>query len=89
MMELIERRDVASQKVGVRLYFSQNDLVILILVPIRRNGQPLVLMGIRVAQLNLSPRGRGDLKPFRHLNLFSSACFRRYKLRGAFSKNVV
>ena len=47
MMELIERRDVASQKVGVRLYFSQNDLVILILVPNRRNGQPLVLVGIR------------------------------------------
>ena len=42
MMELIERRDVASQKVGVRLYFSQIDLVILILVPVRRNGQPLV-----------------------------------------------
>ena len=47
MMELIERRDVASQKVGVRLYFSQIDLVILILVPVRRNDQPLVLMGIR------------------------------------------
>jgi len=42
MMELIERREVASQKVGVRLYFSQIDLVILILVPVRRNGQPLV-----------------------------------------------
>ena len=47
MMELIERRVVASQKVGVRLYFSQIDLVILILVPVRRNDQPLVLMGIR------------------------------------------
>ena len=47
MMELIERREVASQKVGVRLYFSQIDLVILILVPNRRNGQPLVLVGIR------------------------------------------
>ena len=47
MMELIECRDVASQKVGVRLYFSQNNLVILILVPVRRNGQPLVLVGIR------------------------------------------
>ena len=47
MIELIERRVVALQKVGVRLYFSQNDLVILILVPVRRNGQPLVLMGIR------------------------------------------
>ena len=51
MMELIERRDVASQKVGVRLYFSQNDLVILILVPVRRNDQPLVLMGIRAQQM--------------------------------------
>ena len=39
MMELIERRDVASQKVGVRLYFSQNDLVILILVPVRLMGK--------------------------------------------------
>jgi len=48
MMELIERRVVASQKVGVRLYFSQIDLVILILVPVRRNDQPLVLMGKRV-----------------------------------------
>jgi hypothetical protein len=48
MMELIERHDVASQKVGVRLYFSQMiDLVILILIPVRRNGQPLVLVGIR------------------------------------------
>ena len=47
MMELIERRVVASQKVGVRLYFSQIDLVILILVPNRRNEQPLVLMGKR------------------------------------------
>ena len=47
MMELIERRDVASQKMGVRLFFSQNDLVILILVPVRRNGQPLVQMGKR------------------------------------------
>ena len=47
MMELIERRDVASQKVGVRLYFSQIDLVILILIPVRRNGQPLILVGIR------------------------------------------
>ena len=51
MMELIERRDVASQKVGVRLYFSQIDLVILILVPVRRNDQPLVLMGIRAQQM--------------------------------------
>ena len=34
-------------KSGSRLYFSQNDLVILILVPVRRNDQPLVLMGIR------------------------------------------
>ena len=50
MMELIERHDVASQKVGVRLYFSQIDLVILILVPVRRNDQPLVLMGIRGLQ---------------------------------------
>ena len=45
MMELIERRVVASQKVGVCLYFSQIDLVILILVPFRRNDQPLVLVG--------------------------------------------
>ena len=51
MMELIERRDVASQKVGVRLYFSQNDLVILILIPVRRNDQPLVLVGIRGRQV--------------------------------------
>ena len=48
MMELIERRVVASQKVGVRLYFSQIDLVILILIPVRRNDQPLVQMGKRV-----------------------------------------
>ena len=51
MMELIERRVVASQKVGVRLYFSQIDLVILILVPVRRNDQPLVLVGKRDAVL--------------------------------------
>ena len=50
MMELIERRDVASQKMGVRLFFSQNDLVILILVPVRRNDQPLVLMGKRASR---------------------------------------
>ena len=43
MIELFGRRVVASQKVGVRLYFSQIDLVILILVPVRRNDQPLVL----------------------------------------------
>ena len=53
MMELIERRVVASQKVGVRLYFSQIDLVILILVPNRRNDQPLVLMGKRALVWNL------------------------------------
>ena len=47
MMELIERRVVASQKVGVCLYFSQIDLVILILIPVRRNDQPLVQMGKR------------------------------------------
>jgi len=51
-MELIERRDVASQKMGVRLFFSQNDLVILILIPVRRNDQPLVLVGIRVMYQN-------------------------------------
>ena len=47
MMELIERRGGSSQKVGVRVYFSQIDLVIVILIPVRRNGQPLVLMGKR------------------------------------------
>ena len=43
MMELIERRGGSSQKVGVRVYFSQIDLVIVILIPVRRNGQPLVV----------------------------------------------
>ena len=58
MMELIERRVVASQKVGVRLYFSQIDLVILILVPVRRNGQPLVWVMRRVSTIHLQLIGQ-------------------------------
>ena len=52
-------------KSGSRLYFSQNDLVILILVPVRRNDQPLVLVTLWHDPVRTIMGVQKDVQPWR------------------------